>query len=532
MSSSQQPSSLPHPDARERFRHEKLRFANEMRDRFTNPQSPRLHREDRATIAQNLGKLIESYWPGQRSHRTKQIFEAAFGPESASSQLKKRKRYVRFEDELASSSVIDNEEYCSSPSHYLRLMDGVMSVLEASEEKRKLAILELLQETTFDTRPRKMKIHEDHLSSLYTFLRNMHSVVMNCASIGRLFDVAGDYPLSPSFESTKNNLQSVNGSLWRSLETESSDNKSIPDTCHLRIDRGIPLLEAIEAGSDDYVDDLHWSIPRIKIGTIYLPVVERSIRLDIVYGNLAEMEEAAIGHVLQVAADAILPSPSGARIAVVDSYHLRFNNMQPSDIDLQCHMRWMELSLFMLVAPIKSDERSRIYFLSHYEGDVVDSVGDFPTHEHFEIRGLPEFGSYIAMNGEYRLIIEDQPPEPFSYEFFQRLICEDSELWEPFMFGDGVRVIGQREDRIEVDHVRRGRVRALIRTDFIHEDDEYTPFPHASLAGALARNETYAPEAERLSRRLAEDGLQLVRLVDKFRKEGDAAYRRAVKART
>src|SRR5262245_52675490 len=143
------------------------------------------------------------------------------------------------------------------------------------------------------------------------------------------------------------------------------------------------------------------------------------------------------------------------------------------------------MSLFLLVAPFEDGATTKVCFLGHYSLETVDWRNGAEPGESFEVREASSgLDLYMIRNGEYRVIIGAYPPEPFSYDFFECILSEDHPYWEAFMLGDGVRLIGTGADTASVDEVQKGKVRALIRADFAHDIDIYTPFAETSLAGA------------------------------------------------
>lgn len=91
--------------------------------------TPRLEVTDRKVLARNLGRAIERRHREERKQVCGRLFRELYGEDGGLSREKKRKRYIRFDDE----SLDDHEkgnEYAANGPEFLRLIDGLAGLLE------------------------------------------------------------------------------------------------------------------------------------------------------------------------------------------------------------------------------------------------------------------------------------------------------------------------------------------------------------------------------------------------------------------
>lgn len=103
--------------------------AEQLREKLVS--TPRLDPADRKVISRNLGRSIERKENLNRRKICSQLFRTLYSAQGAESKYKKRKRYIRFDGEALEDSS-STEEYAASGPEFLRLIEGLASIMDAN----------------------------------------------------------------------------------------------------------------------------------------------------------------------------------------------------------------------------------------------------------------------------------------------------------------------------------------------------------------------------------------------------------------
>ncbi|MCR9140125.1 MAG: hypothetical protein NXI27_29335 [Alphaproteobacteria bacterium] len=144
-SSNQESSDEEKQRAAEAFRQQRRVDAANLEDTLRNTKT--LAKEDRITIARNLGRLLERGFKGEERAAATKLYSIAYGEDGGRSLDKKRKRTIRFSDD----SVSPDETYTAHGSTFLKLIYAYADLKfrhAASDDERANVLLEALNGTT------------------------------------------------------------------------------------------------------------------------------------------------------------------------------------------------------------------------------------------------------------------------------------------------------------------------------------------------------------------------------------------------
>ncbi len=212
----------------------------ETRTRMIN--SVKLEKADCPVLASNLGRMAGRLDPVRPLDGAHRMFEAAFG-EQCETYWRKRQRLVRLPGE-ASPPFERAGEYTSGGAYYVRLADAFAKLRGGGADDGDAAIRSLTRGTSLN--PEQLPSPSE-LEGVERVLNDMKAVtkrIQSAEMFSRAFEILRSHPIS-------------NDEGTISLELRNS-----PALTDSYLNNNIGFRDS----------DLHWSIPRVQIGHIYIPL--------------------------------------------------------------------------------------------------------------------------------------------------------------------------------------------------------------------------------------------------------------------